>query len=94
MVNGVLEIVAGVLFAFVHITGDRSMIWLWIGGAYCVFGVLNLLAYAIRNKTKLHAAKKQAVNSVKEAQAQAKPIQQATLVPEIVEAEVEKLQET
>ena len=93
MVNGVIEIVAGVLFAFVYITGDRSVIWLWIGGAYCVFGVLNLLAYAIRNKSKLRAAKKQAEKSAKEAQALTKSAQQATPAPETVTVEPVQLVE-
>ena len=96
MVNGVLEIVAGVLFAFVYLNGNRSVIWLWIGGAYGVIGMANLLIYAIRNKTRLHAAKKQAEKSekvAKEAEERAKSAQQSMISPQVAEAEFAQLPE-
>ena len=41
MVNGVLEIVAAVLFAVIAIKEDMNMLWLCIAGIYLVAGVMN-----------------------------------------------------
>ena len=49
MINGVMQIVAAVLFAMVYLFGNMGVIWLWIGAAYLVMGIVNLVAYAARN---------------------------------------------
>lgn len=85
MINGVIDIVAAVLFAVVYLSGERNILWLWIAGAYLAIGVGNLLIYAIKNKTKLRAARKQAEKSAKEAQQAVKAAQQAEMVQESAE---------
>ena len=59
MINGVMHIVAAVLFAVVYLFGDMGMLWLWIGAVYLVFGILNLVFYALRNHKKQWDAAKQ-----------------------------------
>ena len=59
MINGVMHIVAAVLFAMVYLFGNMGIIWLWIGAGYLVLGVLNLIAYAARNHKKQKQSAKQ-----------------------------------
>ena len=61
MINGVMHIVAAVLFAMVYLFGNMGVIWLWIGAAYLVLGVLNLIAYVARNHKKQKQSARQAV---------------------------------
>ena len=68
MINGVMNIVAAVLFAMVYLFGRLGVIWLWIGAAYLVLGILNLAAYAARNHKK---QKQSAREAAKEAAKQA-----------------------
>lgn len=72
MINGVVEIVAAVLFAVVFLIQDRGIIWLWIAGVYLVIGIGNLVIYAIKNRSQIRAARKQAAKSAKEAEKSAK----------------------
>ncbi|MBQ2926998.1 MAG: hypothetical protein IJD98_00330 [Oscillospiraceae bacterium] len=85
MINGVINIVAAVLFAVVFLASDMGIIWLWIAGIYLVIGIGNLLIYAIKNKTKLRAAQKQAEKSAKEAEQASKAARQMEKVQEPVE---------
>ena len=60
MINGVMNIVAAVLFAMVYLFGNMGIIWLWIGAAYLILGVFNLIAYAARNHKKQKQSARQA----------------------------------
>ena len=70
MINGVMNIVAAVLFAMVYLFGNMGIMWLWIGAAYLVLGILNLAAYAARNhKKQKQSAKEAAKEAAKQAEA-------------------------
>jgi len=60
MVNGVLMIVAAVLFAVIAIGRELDMLWLCIAGFYLVAGLVNLIVYAVKNSRKQKAAEKKA----------------------------------
>ena len=60
MVNGVMQIVAAVLFAVIALEKGTSVIWLCVAGVYLALGAANLIGYAIRTKKKQKAAAKQA----------------------------------
>lgn len=64
MINGVLMIVAAVLFAVVALDKGFDTIWLCIAGLYLVCGVLNLIAYSVKNHRKQKAAEKAAAEKV------------------------------
>ena len=59
MINGVMQIVAAVLFAVVYVFGNMGIIWLWIAAAYLAMGIINLIAYAARNHRKQKQSAKQ-----------------------------------
>ena len=61
MINGVMHIVAAVLFAMIYLWTDLGMVWLWIAAAYLVMGVANLVVYAVMNHRKQKAAQKAAM---------------------------------
>lgn len=63
MINGVMEIVAAVLFAVISLDKGVDMIWLSIAGVYLVSGILNLIVYVIRNNRKQKAAVKAAAKA-------------------------------
>ena len=56
MVNGVMSIVAAVLFGVVVLSEGVNPIWLTIAGIYLVWGILNLIVYAVKNIRKQKAA--------------------------------------
>ena len=93
MINGVLFIVAAVLFAVVYLFGNLGIMWLWIAAVYLVFGVVNLTVYYLKNKSKLHAANKQAAKTAKQAEEALKQVEavkaqeQAVKLPEPVKEE-------
>ena len=68
MVNGVLLIIAAVLFAVVYLFGKMGTLWLWIGCVYFAAGVANLVVHVIREKAKVRAANKEAQKNAKEAE--------------------------
>lgn len=68
MINGVLLIVAAVLFAVVHLFGGLGIMWLWIAGVYLAAGALNLVVYYVKNRSRIHAANKQAARNAKQAE--------------------------
>ena len=52
MINGVLLVIAAVLFAVVYLFGKMGVLWLWIAGFYLVAGIANLIFHVIREKRK------------------------------------------
>ena len=58
MINGVMHIVAAVLFAMIYIWTDLGMMWLWIAAAYLVLGIANLVVHTIKNYRKQKAVQK------------------------------------
>ena len=58
MINGVLNIVAAVLFAVVSFGSDMRVIWLSIAAVYLVCGILNLIVHTLRVKKMQKAARK------------------------------------
>ena len=58
MVNGVLMIVAAVLFAVIAIGKELDMLWLCIAGVYLLVGIADLVIYAVKNSRKQKAAEK------------------------------------
>lgn len=67
MINGVIEIVAAVLFAVVFLFTEMNTIWLWVAGFYLVCGCVNLVVHTVKNKRKLRAAEKQAEKNTQQA---------------------------
>ena len=68
MINGVLLIIAAVLFAVVYFFGNMGVLWLWIAGFYLVAGISNLIIHVIREKARLRSANKEAQKSAKAAE--------------------------
>lgn len=60
MINGVLLIVAAVLFAVVYLFGGLGIMWLWIAAFYLVAGILDLILHVVKEKAKVRAANKKA----------------------------------
>lgn len=65
MVNGVMHIVAAVLFAVISLDGGLNYIWMGVAVVYLVTGILNLLGHAIKVKKMERAAKKAEKSSAK-----------------------------
>ena len=80
MINGVILIVAAVLFVVVYLSTDMGMIWLWVAGVYFACGLGNLAMYAIKSRHQLRTAKKQAEKTVKEAEKTAKEAEKKALL--------------
>ena len=68
MVNGVLLIIAAVLFAVVDLFGKLGTLWLWIGCFYFAAGVGDLTIHMIKEKAKVRAANKEAQKNAKQAE--------------------------
>ena len=49
MINGVLQIVAAVLFAVLYMFEDLSVVWLYVAGAYLLVGIINLIISGIKS---------------------------------------------
>lgn len=81
MINGVLLIIAAVLFAVVHLFGGLGIIWLWIAGFYLVAGIADLVIHAVKEKRKLHSANKEAQKNAKQAQEALKKAEAAKQEP-------------
>ena len=56
MFNGVMHIVAAVLFAVVALGNEVDKVWLGIAAAYLLIGVLNLIVYAVKRGRKQKTA--------------------------------------
>jgi predicted membrane protein len=90
MVNGVMSIVAAVLFAVIGLQNGKNMIWLTIAAVYLVWGILNLIAYVIKNYRKQRSAQ-QALKKAQEQAAQQetpKPVEIVKELPVVETAEV------
>ena len=66
MINGVLLIVAAVLFAVLYLLEGLGIMWLWIAGFYLVAGVLDLITHFVKEKVRIHTANKKAVKAENE----------------------------
>ena len=77
MINGVLLIIAAVLFAVLYLFEDLGIMWLWIAGFYFVAGVLDLVIHVLKEKGKIRAANKQAARTAKEAEESRKQAEEA-----------------
>ena len=89
MINGVLLIIAAVLFAVVHLFGGLGVMWLWIAGFYLAAGIVDLAVHVIREKSRLHIANKEAKKQAKAAEdarleAKSTKNQEAAKLPESV----------
>ena len=58
MINGVMHIIAAVLFAVIALQGGFNAIWMGIACAYLVTGVINLTIHALKIRKMEKAAKK------------------------------------
>ena len=77
MINGVLLIVAAVLFAVLYLLEGLGIMWLWIAGFYIVAGVLDLIFHVVREKAKIRSANKKAEKTALEAEASRKEAEEA-----------------
>lgn len=68
MINGILLIVAAVLFAAVYLFEGLGIMWLWIAAFYLVIGAIDLTVYYVKNKSRIRAADKKAAKTAKEAE--------------------------
>ena len=71
MINGVLQIVAAVLFAVISLNEGINIIWMGIAGLYLVVGIVNLIVHSVKVKKIEKAAKKAEKNQ--SLQTEAKP---------------------
>ena len=58
MVNGVIHIVAAVLFGVIAIKEGTNVIWMGIAAIYLVTGIINLAIHALKIRKMEKAAKK------------------------------------
>ena len=58
MINGVMHIVAAVLFAVMSIHEGMNLIWMGIAGVYLATGIINLIIHALKIRKIEKAAKK------------------------------------
>ena len=77
MINGVLLIIAAVLFAVLYLFEHLGIMWLWIAGFYFVAGVLDLVVHVLKEKGKIRAANRQAAKTAKEAEESRKQAEEA-----------------
>ena len=77
MINGVLLIVAAVLFAVLYLFEGLSILWLWIAAFYFGAGVLDLVLHVLKEKAKVRAANKQAAKTAREAEQSRKQAEEA-----------------
>ena len=88
MINGVLLIIAAVLFAVLYLFEGLGMMWLWIAAFYFVAGVLDLVIHVLKEKGKIRAANKQAAKTAREAEESRKQAEEAKKKPEEPKQEV------
>lgn len=68
MINGVLLIVAAVLFAVLYLFEGLGIMWLWIAAFYLIAGILDLVLHVVKEKAKVRAANKMAAKTAQEAE--------------------------
>lgn len=71
MINGVMHIVAAVLFAVISLNGGFNVIWMAIAGVYLVTGIINLAIHALKIRKMEKAAKKAEESKTEKAAAKA-----------------------
>ena len=49
MINGVLQIVAAVLFAVLYMFEGLNEVWLYVAAAYVLVGIINLIISGIKS---------------------------------------------
>ena len=52
MINGVLQIVAAVLFAVLYMFENLSMVWLYVAGVYLLVGIINLIISGVKSNRR------------------------------------------
>jgi predicted membrane protein len=77
MINGVLLIVAAVLFAVLYLLEGLGIMWLWIAGFYLIAGILDLVFHVVKEKAKIRSANKKAEKTALEAEASRKEAEEA-----------------
>ena len=89
MINGVMHIVAAVLFAMVYLFEGLGIMWLWIAAFYLVVGIVNLISHVVREKVKVRAANKKAEKTAQEAESSRREAEEAKkkLIENVQEAE-------
>ena len=75
MINGILLIVAAILFAVVHLFGGLGKMWLWIAAFYLAVGVIDLAVYYLKNKSRIRAANKEAAKTARQAEEAMKQVE-------------------
>ena len=90
MINGVLLIVAAVLFAVLYLFEGLSILWLWIAGFYFVAGILDLAMHVLKEKYRVHAANKKAAKTAQEAEASRKDAEESRKKAEASRKEAEE----
>ena len=65
MINGVMHIVAAVLFGVISIKEGTNVIWMGIAGIYLVTGTINLAIHGLKIRKMEKAAKKAEQNNQK-----------------------------
>lgn len=75
MINGILLIVAAILFAVVYLFGGLGIMWLWIAAFYLAVGVIDLTVYYLKNKSRIRAANKEAAKTAKQAEEALKQVE-------------------
>ena len=75
MINGILLVVAAILFAVVYVFGQLGIMWLWIAAFYLVVGVIDLTVYYLKNKSRIRAANKEAAKTAKQAEEALKQVE-------------------
>ena len=92
MINGVLLIIAAVLFAVVYLFGKMGALWLWIAAFYLVAGIADLVIHTVKERHKLRSANKEAQKNAKQAEEARKQAEFAKK-PEVTAALPESMKE-
>ena len=92
MINGVLLIIAAVLFAVLYLFEGLGTMWLWIAGFYFVAGVLDLVMHVLKEKAKVRAANKKAAKTAQEAETARKQAEDAQKQVEDAKKQAEQAQ--
>ena len=75
MINGILLIIAAILFAVVYVFGGLGIMWLWIAAFYLAVGVIDLTVYYLKNRSRIRAADKKAAKNAKQAEEAMKQVE-------------------
>ena len=92
MINGVLLIVAAVLFAVLYLFEGLGVMWLWIAAFYLIAGILDLALHVVKEKVKVRAANKKAAKTAQEAETARKQAEDAQKQVENAKKQAEEAQ--